>query len=88
LQQDADALGLGVEVLGFTVGGMHPPVMVALDYQAVVSAELRNVVMAARGILDPLSGALAQSVAVLVVVANSARILRFGNPGMKPSESV
>jgi heavy metal translocating P-type ATPase len=42
------------------------------------------IVMAARGILDPLSGALAQSVAVLVVVANSARILRFGNPGMKP----
>jgi P-type E1-E2 ATPase len=38
------------------------------------------IVMAARGILDPLSGALAQSVAVLVVVANSARILRFGNP--------
>jgi regulator of protease activity HflC (stomatin/prohibitin superfamily) len=32
-----------VEVLGFTVGGMHPPVMVALDYQAVVSAELRKV---------------------------------------------
>ena len=41
IQQDADALGLGVEVLGFTVGGMHPPVPVATDYQAVVSAELR-----------------------------------------------
>jgi len=27
----------------FTVGGMHPPVMVAADYQAVVSAELRKV---------------------------------------------
>jgi Zn2+/Cd2+-exporting ATPase len=37
--------------------------------------------LAARGILDPLKGALAQSVAVLVVVANSARILRFSNPG-------
>jgi Zn2+/Cd2+-exporting ATPase len=33
---------------------------------------------AARGVLDPLTGALCQSVAVLVVVANSARILRFG----------
>src|SRR5258706_2713909 len=43
VQEDADALGLGVEVLGFTVGGMHPPVPVALDYQAVVSAELRKV---------------------------------------------
>ena len=36
------------------------------------------IALAARGVLDPLTGALAQSVAVLVVVANSARILRFG----------
>lgn len=43
IQRDADALGLGVEILGFTVGGMHPPVAVAQDYQAVVSAELRKV---------------------------------------------
>jgi heavy metal translocating P-type ATPase len=35
------------------------------------------ITLAARGILDPLTGALAQSVAVLLVVANSARILRF-----------
>ncbi len=40
VQADADALGLGVEVTAFTIGGMHPPVMVAPDYQAVVSAEL------------------------------------------------
>ena len=31
---------------------------------------------AAAGVLDPLRGAIAQSAAVLVVVANSARILR------------
>jgi regulator of protease activity HflC (stomatin/prohibitin superfamily) len=43
IQRDADALGLGVAVLGFTVGGMHPPVAVAKDYQGVVSAELRKV---------------------------------------------
>ena len=36
-------LGLGVEVLAFTVGGMHPPVPVAPDYEAVVSAELGKV---------------------------------------------
>lgn len=35
------------------------------------------IVLAAFGILNPLSGALCQSVAVLGVVANSARILRF-----------
>ena len=43
VQHDADALGLGVDVVAFTVGGMHPPVMVAADYQAVVSAELGKV---------------------------------------------
>jgi regulator of protease activity HflC (stomatin/prohibitin superfamily) len=36
VQQDADALGLGVEVMGFTVGGMHPPVMVASDYRRCI----------------------------------------------------
>lgn len=35
------------------------------------------IALAARGVLNPLNGALAQSVAVLAVVANSARILRF-----------
>jgi regulator of protease activity HflC (stomatin/prohibitin superfamily) len=42
VQSDADALGLGVEIVGFTVGGMHPPVKVAADYQAVVSAQLAS----------------------------------------------
>lgn len=42
IQADADATGLGVEIVGFTVGGMHPPVRVATDYQAVVSAALRK----------------------------------------------
>jgi membrane protease subunit HflK len=42
VQTDAEILGLGVEVVGFTLGGMHPPVRVAEDYQAVVSAELRK----------------------------------------------
>jgi P-type E1-E2 ATPase len=36
------------------------------------------IALAARGLLDPLTGALAQSAAVLVVVANSARVLRLG----------
>ncbi len=43
--------------------------------------------LAARGVLDPLRGALAQSVAVLIVVANSARILRFDNRD-KPEAAV
>ncbi|HWE51444.1 MAG TPA: cation-translocating P-type ATPase [Bryobacteraceae bacterium] len=36
--------------------------------------------LAARGVLDPLTGALAQSVGVFAIVANSARILRFAAP--------
>lgn len=43
VQEDANALGIGIQVVAFTVGGMHLPVMVAADYQAVVSAELRKV---------------------------------------------
>ena len=39
------------------------------------------IALAARGVLAPLTGALAQSIAVLVVVANSARILRFARAG-------
>jgi Cd2+/Zn2+-exporting ATPase len=35
------------------------------------------ILLAMRGVLDPLTGALVQSVAVLAVVVNSARILRF-----------
>jgi Zn2+/Cd2+-exporting ATPase len=36
------------------------------------------IALAAKGLLNPLGGALAQSAAVFAVVANSARILRFG----------
>lgn len=40
------------------------------------------ILLAALGILHPLTGALSQSVAVFAVVANSARILRFASPSM------
>jgi heavy metal translocating P-type ATPase len=43
------------------------------------------IALAAWGLLDPLTGALAQSGAVLAVVANSARILRFSHLG--PTET-
>jgi membrane protease subunit HflK len=72
VQRDADALGLGVEVVAFTVGGMHPPVAVAPDYQAVVSAELRKVaaVVDARAYRNATVPAAEASV---VVTANRAR---------------
>jgi len=40
VQKDADNFGLGVHILAFTVGGLHPPVPVALAYEDVVSAQL------------------------------------------------
>lgn len=43
VQRGADSLGLGVAIVGFTVGGMHPPVEVAAAYQAVIGAEIRKV---------------------------------------------
>jgi regulator of protease activity HflC (stomatin/prohibitin superfamily) len=43
VQDDAARLGLGIQVVGFTVGGMHPPVTVARDYEAVVSAQINKV---------------------------------------------
>jgi membrane protease subunit HflK len=43
VQKDADTLGLGVDIIGFTVGGMHPPVPVAPAYEEVVSAQVANV---------------------------------------------
>jgi heavy metal translocating P-type ATPase len=47
------------------------------------------IALAATGVLDPLTGALAQSLAVVVVVANSARILRFDrSPGGPPRRMV
>ena len=69
VQRDADALGLGVEVLAFTVGGMHPPVMVASDYQAVVSAELGKVTAVVK----------AQAYRNLTVPAAEANALTIGN---------
>jgi regulator of protease activity HflC (stomatin/prohibitin superfamily) len=38
--------------VAFTVGGMHPPVPVAVDYQAVVSAELDRTTVAVRARAD------------------------------------
>ena len=40
IQAEADRYELGVEVVDFTLGALHPPVSVAEDYQAVVSAQI------------------------------------------------
>lgn len=40
IQAEANGLGLGIEVVDLTLLGLHPPVMVAKDYQAVVSAQV------------------------------------------------
>ncbi len=40
IQDLADEHGLGVEVVAFNLRGLHPPVAVANDYQAVVAAQI------------------------------------------------
>jgi P-type E1-E2 ATPase len=45
------------------------------------------IAMAATGILNPLTGALGQSMVVLLAVANSARILRFARPLERRTDS-
>jgi membrane protease subunit HflK len=72
VQRGADSLGLGVAVVGFTVGGMHPPVEVAPAYQAVITAEIRKVtaVVSANAYRNQI---LPAAEAVAIVGANAAR---------------
>ncbi len=42
VQGEADALDLGIEVVDFNLIGLHPPMAVARDYQAVVSAQIER----------------------------------------------
>ena len=39
IRRRAQACGLGVEIVGLSLQGLHPPLRVAEDYQAVVSAQ-------------------------------------------------
>lgn len=48
LQRDLDAQNLGIEVVSFPLVGLHPPVDVAQDYQAVVSAQIASVTSATK----------------------------------------
>lgn len=72
IQSEANAMGLGVEILGFTVGGMHPPVAVATDYQAVVSAELKKVTRVVNAQVYR-ARALPASEAAALISVNTAR---------------
>ncbi|MFT5584169.1 MAG: regulator of protease activity HflC (stomatin/prohibitin superfamily), partial [Cognaticolwellia sp.] len=40
IQQSIADQGLGVEIVDFTLSALHPPVLVATDYQSVVSAQI------------------------------------------------
>jgi membrane protease subunit HflK len=72
VQSEADALDLGVQVVAFTMGGMHPPVAVAEDYQAVASAELgkKTVAIEAQAYRNEV---VPQSQADVVASENTAR---------------
>ena len=78
--------GADVALLGTDLGRLPQLLALADDTRSIIGQNVWLafglsvvlIALAARGVLDPLSGALAQSVAVVVVVANSARILRSG----------
>ena len=80
--------GADVAVLGTDLGRLPQLVGLADVTRRVISQNVWLafvfavvlITLAARGVLDPLTGAFAQSAAVAVVVANSARILRFASP--------
>jgi len=40
IQAECDSRGLGFEIVDFTLTGLHPPVNVSADYQAVVAAQV------------------------------------------------
>ena len=52
IQAQVERLGLGIEVVAFNLRGLHPPVAVAGDYQAVVAAELDRTTFAIRAEAD------------------------------------
>ena len=77
--------GADVALLGADLGRLPILVRLADTARAVIGQNvwlafglgLFLILLAATGVLDPLTGALAQSAAVLAVVVNSARILTF-----------
>jgi len=85
--------GADVALLGTDLGRLPQMIGLADTTRSIIGQNVwlafgLSVVLiafAAFGVLDPLRGALAQSAAVLLVVANSARILRFH--GAKPGGS-
>jgi heavy metal translocating P-type ATPase len=77
--------GADVALLGADLGRLPRLVRLADTTRRVIGQNVwlafgvaaMLIALAAAGVLDPLTGALAQSLAVLAVVVNSARILRF-----------
>jgi len=77
--------GADVALLGADLGRLPRLVRLAETTRRIIAQDmwlafglaLVLIALAVTGVLNPLTGALAQSLAVVAVVANSARILRF-----------
>jgi P-type E1-E2 ATPase len=77
--------GADVALLGAELGRLPRLIRLADETRRVIGQNVWLafgfatvlIALAAAGVLDPITGALAQSVAVIAVVVNSARILRF-----------
>jgi Cu+-exporting ATPase len=81
--------GADVALLGADLGRLPRLIRLADQTRRVIGQNVwlafgfatALIALAAAGVLDPIAGALAQSVAVIAVVVNSARILRFDGQG-------
>jgi P-type E1-E2 ATPase len=77
--------GADVALLGVELGRLPRLIRLADETRRVIGQNVwlafgfaaALIALAAAGVLDPIAGALAQSVAVIAVVVNSARMLRF-----------
>ncbi len=79
VQAQSDALGLGLEVVDFTILGLHPPVAVAQDYQRVVGAQIDRDTLVLKAQADrerilPGASAEARRVRAQAVAASAARL--------------
>ena len=79
IQREADSQGLGIDVLELSLIGLHPPVDVAADYQAVVGSEIKKQTIITEGLgyrEETLPGAMAQGLTA-VAEADGFRATRL-----------
>ncbi|MBN1491381.1 MAG: hypothetical protein JXA69_15815 [Phycisphaerae bacterium] len=87
IQDEVDALGLGVEIVLLGMQSVHPPKEVAKEFEAVVGAEskkraaIRTAQSERNKLLSEVCGDVARSQQMVEAIS------KFGGPGVRPAES-